>query len=161
MALKFPSRKKKPTLKSRELFGTPVEDVPAPLVAHVDGGARGNPGPAGYGVVIADHAGRRIAGLSRFLGHRTNNYAEYCGLIAALEYTLEHKHGGLKVLSDSELMVRQMKGLYKVRSRDLRPLYDHAQTLVRQLKWFRIEHVPRVENREADRLANRAMDQGA
>src|SRR5689334_18273411 len=84
------------------------------LVAHIDGGARGNPGPAGYGVVLEDQGGRRVAGLSHYLGHRTNNYAEYSGLIAALEYALSHGPKALKVISDSELMVRQIKGVYKV-----------------------------------------------
>jgi ribonuclease HI len=128
------------------------------LLAHVDGGARGNPGPAGYGVVIEDHQGKPIAEFSRYLGHRTNNFAEYSGLIAALNYVLEHGHSALRVLSDSELMVRQMNGVYKVRSPELRPLYEEARRLARQLKWFRIEHVRREKNAEADRLANEAMD---
>ena len=135
---------------------------PAPhLVAHVDGGARGNPGPSGFGVVIEDHHGERIAELSRYLGHRTNNFAEYSGLVAALAYVLEHKHSALRVLSDSELMVRQMNGVYKVRSPELRPLYEEAKRLARQLQWFRIEHVRREKNAEADRLANEAMDRKA
>ncbi|MGA9474310.1 MAG: ribonuclease HI family protein, partial [Terriglobales bacterium] len=79
------------------------------LTAHVDGGARGNPGPAGYGVVIQDQSGRKIAQLSEYLGHQTNNFAEYQGLIAALEYALERGAKALKVISDSELMVRQIK----------------------------------------------------
>ena len=127
-------------------------------MAHVDGGARGNPGPAGYGVVIENQQGTRIAEFSRYLGHRTNNFAEYSGLVAALSYVLEHKHAALRVLSDSELMVRQMNGVYKVRSPELRPLYEEAKRLSRQLQWFRIEHVRRDKNAEADRLANEAMD---
>ena len=134
--------------------------APDHLVAHVDGGARGNPGPAGYGVVIEDHHGRPVAKFSRYLGRRTNNFAEYSGLIAALNYALEHKTSGLRVLSDSELMVRQMNGVYKVRSPDLRPLYEEARRLTQQLQWFRIEHVRREQNAEADRLANAAMDRG-
>jgi ribonuclease HI len=138
-----------------------AESAPEHLVAHVDGGARGNPGPAGYGVVIEDQRGARIAEFSRYLGHRTNNFAEYSGLIAALNYTLEHRHSGLRVLSDSELMVRQMNGVYKVRSPQLRPLYEEARRLARQLQWFRIEHVRREQNADADRLANAAMDRKA
>ena len=130
----------------------------AHLVAHVDGGARGNPGPAGFGVVVEDQHGARIAEFSRYLGHRTNNFAEYSGLVAALSYVLEQKHSALRVLSDSELMVRQMNGVYKVRSPELRPLYEEAKRLSRQLQWFRIEHVRREKNAEADRLANEAMD---
>jgi ribonuclease HI len=137
---------------------------PAPpaqyLVAHIDGGARGNPGPAGYGVVLQDQDGRRLAGLSEYLGHRTNNYAEYRGLLAALNYSLAHGPRALKVISDSELMVRQIKGVYKVRNAALLELYLQAQQLIRQLDWFDIGHVLRESNREADRLANQAMDRG-
>ena len=127
-------------------------------MAHVDGGARGNPGPAGYGVVIEDQHGKPIAEFGRYLGHHTNNFAEYSGLIAALNYALEHQHSALRVLSDSELMVRQMNGVYKVRSPELRPLYEDAKRLSRKLHWFHIEHVRREKNAEADRLANEAMD---
>jgi len=112
-------------------------------------------------VVIEDAHGARIAEFSRYLGHRTNNFAEYSGLVAALSYVLEHKHSALRVLSDSELMVRQMNGVYKVRSPELRPLYEEAKRLSRQLQWFRIEHVRRDKNAEADRLANEAMDRKA
>ncbi len=144
-----------------QTFAFQAESAPEHLVAHVDGGARGNPGPAGYGVVIEDQHGVRIAQFSRYLGHRTNNFAEYSGLIAALSYALKHQHSALRVLSDSELMVRQMNGAYKVRSPDLRPLYEEARRLARQLQWFRIEHVRREKNAEADRLANEAMDRRA
>jgi ribonuclease HI len=130
------------------------------LVAYVDGGARGNPGPAGYGVLLEDPAGRKVAELSRFLGRQTNNYAEYSGLIAALEYALEHGYAELRVISDSELMVRQMKGIYKVRNPNLLPLYEKARALSRRLKSFEIGHVLRGKNRDADRLANEAMDRG-
>src|SRR5215470_3535887 len=81
------------------------------LIAHTDGGARGNPGPAGYGVVIKDETGKKVAGLSEYLGHQTNNFAEYKALIAALEYALRHEYKTLKVISDSELLVRQIKGI--------------------------------------------------
>ena len=138
-----------------------MEGAPEHLVAHVDGGARGNPGPAGYGVVIEDQHRKPIAKFSHYLGHRTNNFAEYSGLIAALNYVLEHKHSALRVLSDSELMVRQMNGVYKVRSPELRPLYEQARMLARRLNWFRIEHIRREQNAEADRLANEAMDRKA
>jgi len=140
------------------MFKPSSENLPEHLLAHVDGGARGNPGPSGFGVVIEDHHGAPIAEFSRYLGHRTNNFAEYSGLIAALSYAIEHKHSALRVLSDSELMVRQMNGVYKVRSPELRPLYEEARRLSRKLQWFRIEHVRREKNAEADRLANEAMD---
>ena len=130
------------------------------LTAHIDGGARGNPGPAGYGVVIQDQSGRKVAALSEYLGHQTNNFAEYQGLIAALEYALAHGPKALKVISDSELMVRQMKGIYKVRHPELRKLYDQAQQLIRRLEHFEIRHALREHNQIADRLANEAMDRG-
>jgi ribonuclease HI len=126
----------------------------------VDGGARGNPGPAGYGVVITDQAGHTVAALSEYLGHQTNNYAEYNGLLAALDYALEHGHKALKVVSDSELMVKQMRGEYKVKSPGLVELWQRAKQMIGKLEWFSIEHVLRGGNQEADRLANLAMDKG-
>jgi ribonuclease HI len=141
----------------------PAETGRAPhdyVIARVDGGARGNPGPAGYGVLVEDRAGRKLAELSHFLGHRTNNFAEYSGLIAALEYVAQHPPRAVRVLADSELLVKQMRGEYKVKSPELRPLYEKARALSHRLEWFAVEHVARRENREADRLANRAMDQG-
>src|SRR5512146_2759821 len=144
-----------------ELFSSQRPSPPAEyLVAHIDGGARGNPGPAGYGVVLEDQNGRRVAGLSQYLGHRTNNYAEYSGLLAALDYSLAHGPKALKVISDSELRVRQIKGVYKVRNAALLELYQKAQEMIRQLGWFEIGHVLRESNREADQLANEAMDRG-
>ena len=143
------------------MFATPAARAPHDyIVARIDGGARGNPGPAGYGVLLEDRAGRKLAELSHYLGPRTNNVAEYSGLIAALEYVAAHPPKAVKVLSDSELLVKQMRGEYKVKSPELRPLYEKARALSHRLEWFAIEHVARRENREADRLANRAMDQG-
>lgn len=130
------------------------------LIAHSDGGARGNPGPAGYGVVIQDQSGRNIATLSQYLGHQTNNFAEYQGLIAALEYAVDHGHKALKLVSDSELLVRQIKGIYKVKNTALQDLNARAKDLIAKLDWFQIEHALRAHNQEADRLANEAMDQG-
>lgn len=130
------------------------------LVANVDGGARGNPGPAGYGVVIEDEVGRPVAELSEYLGRQTNNYAEYSGLLAALKYTLRHGFKALKVVSDSELMVKQIVGQYKVSSPTLKELNEQAMKLIDQLECFEIKHVLREKNREADRLANLAMDRG-
>ncbi len=130
------------------------------LIAHSDGGARGNPGPAGYGVVIQDQSGRKVAQLSEYLGRQTNNFAEYQGLIAALEYALEHGPKALKLISDSELLVRQIKGIYQVKNLTLKDLHDRAQQLISQLEWFSIGHALREHNQEADRLANQAMDKG-
>jgi probable phosphoglycerate mutase len=128
--------------------------------AHVDGGARGNPGPAGYGAVIQDPQGKKVAELSEYLGHHTNNYAEYQGLLGVLRYAIEHGIMALHVVSDSELMVRQMNGIYKVKNPDLRKLYEEARQLVRQLEHFEIRHALREHNQTADRLANLAMDKG-
>ena len=137
-------------------------DSPPPryLIAHSDGGARGNPGPAGYGVVINNESGKKIATLSQYLGHQTNNFAEYQGLIAALEYALEHGPKALKLISDSELLVRQIKGIYKVKNPVLQDLHARAKELIAQLDWFSIGHALREHNQEADRLANEAMDRG-
>jgi ribonuclease HI len=130
------------------------------LVAHIDGGARGNPGPAGYGVVIEDEAGQPLAQLSEYLGRCTNNYAEYSGLLAALHYAREHGCNAIEILSDSELLVRQINGQYQVRSESLKLLYDQACALIGQLDWFNIRHVRREQNKQADTLANAAMDRG-
>ena len=129
-------------------------------MAHIDGGARGNPGPAGYGVVVQDQSGKKVASLSEYLGHQTNNFAEYQGLIAALEYAIAHGPKALKVISDSELLVKQIKGLYKVKNPTLQDLHARAKELVGQLEWFSIGHAMREHNQEADGLANEAMDKG-
>src|SRR5262245_39956710 len=131
------------------------------LIAHSDGGARGNPGPAGYGVVIKDNNGKKVAGLSEYLGHQTNNFAEYQGLIAALEYAVSHGPKALKLVSDSELMVKQIKGIYKVKNASLQELHARAKQLINKLDWFSIDHARREHNQEADRLANEAMDKGS
>jgi ribonuclease HI len=130
------------------------------IVAYCDGGSRGNPGPAGFGVYIQDSAGGVLAELSQFLGARTNNFAEYSALLAALEFAIAKDHKSLRVISDSELMVKQIKGQYRVNSPELRPLYEEARRRISQLDHFQIQHVLREKNRHADRLANQAMDQG-
>jgi ribonuclease HI len=129
-------------------------------IAYCDGGSRGNPGPAGFGVYIQDEAGKVLAELSEYLGKRTNNFAEYSGLLAALKYAIAQGRRQLRVVSDSELMVKQMKGQYRVNSPELRPLYEEARRLTVQLDRFEIRHVLREKNRHADRLANLAMDRG-
>ena len=128
------------------------------IVAHVDGASRGNPGPAAYGVAIETAAGEPVAAFGKYLGETTNNFAEYQGLLAALEYALEHQYSRLSVVTDSELMARQMNGVYKVRSADLKPLHEKAQALIRRLERFSIRHVLREHNRQADGLANKALD---
>ncbi len=130
------------------------------ISAHCDGGARGNPGPSGYGALIQSEDGTVIAQLSEFLGIRTNNYAEYSGLLGCLQYALDHNHPRLRVVSDSELMVKQIQGKYQVKSPDLKPLYDEAKRRIAKLDRFEISHALRHKNKDADRLANEAMDRG-
>jgi ribonuclease HI len=137
----------------------PIPRSGSPAIkANIDGGARGNPGPSAYGVVVRDAKGEIIAELSDYLGIQTNNYAEYSGLLAALDFAVREKHPSLKVLSDSELLVRQMQGRYKVKSMGLIDLYDRARALVRKLEHFSIEHVLRQYNKDADALVNQVLD---
>ena len=128
------------------------------VVAYIDGGARGNPGPAGYGVRIEKADGELEQELHAPLGVATNNVAEYHGLIAALSYLAEHGCRDVLIRSDSQLLVRQMQGRYRVRHPGLQPLYQRAKTLEARLERVMFEHVRRTENTEADRLSNVAMD---
>jgi ribonuclease HI len=127
--------------------------------ANIDGAARGNPGPASYGVVIRDGQGELVAKLKKYIGRMTNNVAEYYALIAALDYAESHGIRALRVESDSELMVKQMQGQYKVKSEDLKPLFERAKKMSMGFTSFRIDHVYREQNREADALANEALDE--
>jgi ribonuclease HI len=136
----------------------PTQRPSSQVIAHIDGASRGNPGPASYGVVLENENGEPLATLSKTLGHTTNNVAEYHALLAALEYALEHQVRRLKVVSDSELLTRQIQGAYKVKSPDLKPLYERARSAIARLESFTIQHARREENREADRLANLALD---
>ncbi len=146
-------------MTQKSLFEPPAKHASvSPIKANIDGGARGNPGPSAYGVVVRDAKGEIIAELSDYLGIQTNNFAEYSGLLAALEYAVREKHLSLKVLSDSELLVKQMKGQYRVKNPGLLELYERARGLVRKLEHFSIEHVLREYNREADSLVNQVLD---
>jgi ribonuclease HI len=127
--------------------------------ANIDGGSRGNPGPAGYGVRI-EQADGTIVELKEFLGTQTNNVAEYRGLLAALRWAAEHGVSPLLIRSDSELLVRQMRGEYRVKNPGLQPLFDDARSLIHRIGTVTFEHVRREFNRDADRLANEAMDEG-
>jgi ribonuclease HI len=142
------------------LFSDPQAVIPASGVhiAQIDGASRGNPGPAAYAVVIRDPAGQVVLELAKRMGRETNNVAEYYALLAALDYATSQGIGALRIRSDSELLVRQMQGRYRVKSTDLKPLHERASKLARQLAYFAIEHVPREQNRDADRLANFALD---
>jgi ribonuclease HI len=128
------------------------------LVAHIDGGARGNPGPAAYAAIITTPGAKVVKEISQFLGETTNNEAEYAALLAALEYAVGHGARSLKVFSDSELLVRQIRGEYKVKSAGLKPLFRKAQELISRLESFSITHLRREQNREADRLVNKTLD---
>ncbi len=148
--------------RSARLFEEPPGHPPAEMhVAEVDGGSRGNPGPAAYGVIVRNPRGEPVAQLGKFVGRETNNVAEYYGLIAALDYAAAHGITRLHVRTDSELMAQQMRGRYKVRSPGLQPLHERAAKLARALEFFAIEHIPRGQNRAADALANKALDRAA
>lgn len=139
------------------LFGAPGGGT---VVAHIDGGSRGNPGPAGYGVHIT-REDNSVVELKGSLDMATNNVAEYEGLLAALRWSLEHGARSVHIRSDSELLVKQMTGVYRVKHPGLQPLFEQARGLVRRLGRVRFEHVRREKNRDADRLANEAMDAAA
>jgi ribonuclease HI len=128
------------------------------ITAYIDGGARGNPGPAGYGVRVEDASGELVAELHGGLGIATNNVAEYNGLLAALRWAMEHGERDIHIRADSELLVKQMRGEYKVKHPGLLPLYGQARLLVAKLGQVRFEHVRREFNKEADRLSNLGMD---
>jgi len=152
----------KPTHKaSGKLFAEP-ETPPArsegAYTANIDGAARGNPGPAAYGVVIRRPDGATHESLGKYIGRHTNNVAEYYALIAALDYAAASGIRRLRVFSDSQLIVNQIKGLYKVKHPDLRPLHERAKKQAAALESFTIQYVPREQNRDADDLANAALD---
>ena len=152
----------KTTGHGKNLFGEAAPEPKAPAAsfrANIDGGSRGNPGPAAYGVVIRDGRGEVVAKLKKYIGRSTNNVAEYYGLIAAMDYAQSKGIRALRIESDSELLVKQMRGLYKVKSADLQPLHERSQKMAKGFEAFRIDHVYREQNREADALANEALDE--
>jgi ribonuclease HI len=147
---------------SAQLFtDAPLAGPPAGVhIANIDGASRGNPGPASYAVVLRDASGKIVLELAKNIGRETNNVAEYYALLAALDYAATHDIHALRIRSDSELLVRQMQGRYKVKSPDLKPLHERAAKLARQIQYFIIEHVRRELNTDADALANVALDHG-
>jgi ribonuclease HI len=152
-------RDAKSSPRSAGLFHEPAPERPAGIyTANVDGAARGNPGPASYAVIVRAPDGGTQFRIGKYLGRATNNVAEYYALIGALDYAQSHNISRLAVRSDSELLVRQMQGRYKVKSPDLRPLHERAQKMARALTHFEIAHVRREQNSEADELANLALD---
>jgi len=130
-----------------------------PFRAAIDGGSRGNPGPAAWGVAVLGADGAVVEGHSGAIGRATNNVAEYRGLLEALRLAAERGAERVEILADSELIVRQIEGRYKVRHPDLRPLWDEAMQRIRAFSSFSIRHVRREHNRDADRLVNRALDE--
>ena len=153
-----------PPPRSAPLFGDPEprSTVPASGVylANIDGASRGNPGPAAYAVVIRDADGKIVLELAKRIGRETNNVAEYYALLAALDFATSRHIQALRIRSDSELLVRQMQGRYKVKSPDLKPMYERAVRMSKQIPYFTIEHVRREHNSDADGLANVALDSG-
>jgi acyl dehydratase/ribonuclease HI len=152
----------KPTHKSSgRLFAepeSPSSKLDGAYTANIDGAARGNPGPASYGVVLRRPDGKPLDSIGKYIGRHTNNVAEYYALIAALDYAAANGIKRLRVLSDSQLIVNQIKGLYKVKHPDLRPLHERAKKQAAGLEAFTIQYIPREENRAADAAANAALD---
>lgn len=130
------------------------------VIIYTDGACRGNPGPAGIGVLILNDKGENILEISEFLGNATNNIAEYKALIKALESALSMGANSVEVFTDSQLLVKQIIGEYKVKNEGLKPLYQRIKTLERQFEGFTINHVPREKNKLADKLANKGVDDG-
>jgi ribonuclease HI len=152
-----------PTPKAKSLFGEAAPESKTAAAtsfrANIDGASRGNPGLSAYGVVIRDARSEIVARLKKYIGRATNNVAEYYGLIAAMDYAQSHGVRAIRIESDSELLVKQMRGLYKVKSADLQPLFERAKKMSQAFESFRIDHVYREQNREADALANQALDE--
>jgi ribonuclease HI len=126
--------------------------------AGFDGGSRGNPGPAAWGVVVLDPEGRAVEGFAGAIGHATNNVAEYTALLEALAIALAREADDVELLADSELVVKQVRGEYKVRHPDLIPLHAEAVRRIARIRKFKIGHVPREKNKVADKLVNRALN---
>ncbi len=137
---------------------SPATRLDGAYTANIDGAARGNPGPASYGVVLRAPDGKPLESLGKYIGRHTNNVAEYYALIAALDYAAAKGIRRLRVYSDSQLIVNQMKGLYKVKHPDLRPLHERAKKQAASLEAFTIQYVPREENHDADAAANAVLD---
>lgn len=152
---------KKSRFRSQEFIGGAITSLEQGyLVAYIHGGSAGRPGPAGYGLVVEDEIGRPVAQLSEFVGRKTISFAEYSGLLAALSYTLRHGFKALRVVSDSEVMVKQINGESKVTNPSVKQLHAQSMELISKLDYCEIRYLQREKNREADRLANLAIDRG-
>jgi ribonuclease HI len=163
LELNFPSPASPDRAKKKASVAKPPEEKrrPAPdlLVIHIDGASRGNPGPAGIGIVIKNESGSVLFESGQSIGTATNNVAEYRALIAALQAAHSLTSGRLQVYSDSELLVRQIRGEYRIKNPQLRPLFQQAEILISQFQSFSISHIPREQNQEADRLASQGASQ--
>jgi ribonuclease HI len=135
--------------------------APDGLSIHIDGASRGNPGEAGFGIFVTGEDGRPVAELYGYLGRASNNVAEYQALLHALRYALHRGARRVRVFSDSELVVKQIDGRYRVKHPDMLPLHRDASALLRQFAQASVTHVRREQNKDADRLANRALDEKA
>jgi Ribonuclease HI len=128
------------------------------FIVYVDGASRGNPGDASYGFAILDHDLNVIHQEGKYIGQATNNVAEYTALVRALQYAVDHKIPSVEIRADSQLLVRQLLGEYKVKSENLEELHRACRNLLQQLQWYEIKHIPREQNKLADKLANQALD---
>jgi ribonuclease HI len=139
--------------------GAELSTIPlgSSLTMYVDGASSGNPGPAGIGILIYDHDDRQVAKVSSYIGRRTNNYAEYSAVVRALKIAIYFKTKSLKIRTDSELVVKQINGEYKVKHEQIKKLYDQATRLIRSIDKCKIEHIPRAQNEKADYLAKKAV----
>ncbi|HHT9121120.1 MAG TPA: ribonuclease HI family protein [Candidatus Hypogeohydataceae bacterium YC41] len=139
----------------KEKLGTNSKEE---IILYIDGAARGNPGKAGIGVVLRDKKNKVMEEMGKYIGETTNNVAEYRALLEGLKMALARGAKGVEILSDSELVVRQIQGEYQVKSRSLLPLYQEAMKLLNNLSHWEIAHIPREQNTRADALANMAID---
>jgi ribonuclease HI len=128
------------------------------LEIYIDGGARGNPGPAGIGVVILDSSGKKVKDISKYIGEATNNIAEYNALLYGLEEVLILRADEIKINLDSELVAKQISGEYRVKDAGIRPLFERAINMLKGFKNFEINHIDRSKNKEADKLVNKAIN---
>ncbi len=149
----------RPPARQQTLFDNPAPTAALSCRLFTDGASRGNPGEAGAGITLQDSSGREIAARSGYLGQCTNNVAEYKALILGLKTALEMGCSDLTILMDSQLIVRQVQGRYKVKNASLKPLFNEAGKLLAKIDNWRIEHVPRAENKRADELANQGIDE--
>lgn len=149
----------KQSIESQLFEGAELSTIPlnSSLTMYVDGASSGNPGPAGIGIVILDHDGRQVGKISSYVGTRTNNYAEYTALIRALRIAIYFKATVVKIRTDSELVVKQILGEYKVKNDQIKKLHDQASALFKSIDNCKIEHVPRSQNDKADYLAKKAI----